>query len=368
MVGRCERVNRSEWWRRSGGLLTLVAALGAVSACQVDQGGGPVSTPSTSISTESSSYAVATHSSTVKHSLGKGESKKENTGGTALAALEALPVKGRDPKTGYSRAQFGQRWADTDRNGCDTRNDILNRDLVGVTHKPGTHDCVVTSGTLHDPYTAAAISFRKGNGTSEAIQIDHVVALSDAWQKGAQNISAADRLLLANDPLNLFAVDGPANVRKSDGDAATWLPPNKAFRCQYVARQVAVKRNYRLWVTPAEHDAIATVLAGCRNQMLPAAVAPTVTWKSRPVAIVGAATAKPTAAAKVRRPVPRKTVTRKPKKGPHTSKAQPHGDSGGLSHVRGGSFCSDSGAHGVTSKGTTLTCKMAKDGRLRWKK
>lgn len=187
----------------------------------------------------------------------------------ALDLLATLPVKGRAPKTGYDRAQFGQAWADVDHNGCDTRNDILRRDLTGITAKAGTHDCVIDSGTLDDPYKGKAISFVRGNATSTAVQIDHVMALSDAWQKGAQQLTAGQRTALANDPLNLLAVDGPTNQAKGDGDAATWLPPNKSYRCQYVARQVSVKATYSLWVTQAEHDAIARVLAACPDQQVP---------------------------------------------------------------------------------------------------
>ncbi|MFB8228563.1 DUF1524 domain-containing protein [Cellulosimicrobium sp. NPDC055967] len=190
---------------------------------------------------------------------------------TALAALGTLEVKGRAPKTGYDRDVFGPAWADVDRNGCDTRNDILARDLAGETFKPGTHDCVVLTGALDDPYTATTIAFQRGNATSSAVQIDHVVALSDAWQKGAQQLDPDTRRAFANDPLNLLAVDGPTNQAKGDGDAATWLPPNKAFRCEYVARQVAVKAAYKLWVTQAEHDAIARLLTSCPDRLLPAA-------------------------------------------------------------------------------------------------
>ncbi|MGO4807592.1 DUF1524 domain-containing protein [Arthrobacter sp. 2MCAF15] len=187
----------------------------------------------------------------------------------ALAVLATLPVKGRAPKTGYSRDQFGPAWSDVDHNGCDTRNDVLRRDLTALALKPGTRDCVVLSGFLADPYTAAAINFRRGNATSTAVQIDHVVALSDAWQKGAQQLTPAQRLSFANDPLNLLAVDGPANQSKSDGDAATWLPPNKSYRCDYVARQISVKSSYGLWVTQAEHDAMARVLSDCPNAVAP---------------------------------------------------------------------------------------------------
>lgn len=180
--------------------------------------------------------------------------------------LAMLDVKGRAPKTGYSRDEFGPAWSDTDRNGCDTRNDILRRDLSSVVFKEGTNDCVVLSGVLQDPYTGTTINFTRGETTSTAVQIDHVVALSDAWQKGAQQVDVEARTQLANDPLNLLAVDGPANQAKSDGDAATWLPKNKAFRCEYVARQVEVKKTYDLWVTQAEHDAVATILENCTGE------------------------------------------------------------------------------------------------------
>lgn len=190
--------------------------------------------------------------------------------GDAASALANLPVKGRAPKTGYNREQFGPAWADVDRNGCDTRNDVLKRDLDGETFKPRTRDCVVLAGTLNDPYTGKTIAFTRGQGTSEAVQIDHVIALSDAWQKGAQQLSADVRRSLSNDPLNLMAVDGPTNQGKGDGDAATWLPPVRSYRCTYVARQVAVKAKYRLWVTQAERDAISGVLSGCPGQPLPA--------------------------------------------------------------------------------------------------
>jgi len=190
---------------------------------------------------------------------------------SAVAALATLPVKGRAPETGYERSQFGQAWADVDRNGCDTRNDVLRRDLVDDVLKPGTHGCLVLSGTLHDPYTGATLSFLRGRTTSGEVQIDHVVALSDAWQKGAQQLPAETRRAFANDSLNLLAVDGLTNRQKSDGDAATWLPPNKPYRCAYAARQVAVKVTYGLWVTSAERDALARILVACPSQQLPPA-------------------------------------------------------------------------------------------------
>lgn len=186
--------------------------------------------------------------------------------GGAAELLTTIKIKGRAPKTGYERTQFGNGWAETD--GCDTRNIILHRDLKNAAVGDG---CKVLSGVLQDPYTGKTIDFRRGSDSSGDIQIDHVVALSDAWQKGAQQLTKETREQLANDPLELLAVDGPANQQKGDGDAATWLPSNKAFRCQYVARQIAVKAKYDLWMTQAEYDVINHVLDTCPGQSLPQA-------------------------------------------------------------------------------------------------
>nr|WP_241188400.1 DUF1524 domain-containing protein [Kocuria palustris] len=181
----------------------------------------------------------------------------------ALTVLETLDIKGRAPKTGYGRDLFGPTWHDVDGNGCSTRNDILARDLTGIEREDG---CSVSSGLLQDPYTDTAIDFTAGMDTSAEVQIDHVVALSDAWQKGAQQLSEQQRLVFANDPLNLLAVDGPTNQSKGDGDAATWLPPNRSYWCPYVARQVDVKAKYDLWVTQPEHDRMAEVLRDCEGE------------------------------------------------------------------------------------------------------
>lgn len=188
------------------------------------------------------------------------------TGSTkARDILETLVVKGRAAKTGYARTQFGEGW--TFIGNCDTRNIILNRDLTSVTVSQA---CKVQSGVLNDPYTGTSISFVRGPESSDDIQIDHVVALSNAWQTGAQQLDKSVRISLANDPLELLAVDGSANQAKGDGDAATWLPANKAFRCQYVARQIAVKAKYKLWVTAAEKSAMQAVLTHCPDETVPA--------------------------------------------------------------------------------------------------
>ena len=186
----------------------------------------------------------------------------------AISALDTLPVKGRAPKTGYSREHFGEAWTDDvsvefGHNGCDTRNDILRRDLVDITVKSASSSCKVLTGVLDDPYTGKTINFQRGKDTSDAVQIDHIVPLSNAWQTGAQQWDALKRRDFANDPRNLQATDGPTNQAKGDGDVATWLPPNKSYRCTYVARIVTVKAIYGLWVTPPEHDAMARILSNC---------------------------------------------------------------------------------------------------------
>ncbi|MGW1672821.1 HNH endonuclease family protein [Streptomyces sp. NPDC002324] len=192
-------------------------------------------------------------------------------GGAAYAAAEALTVKGRAPKNNYDRGEFGSAWADTDSNSCDTRDDILKRDLDEVKFRDG--DCTVVSGVLDpDPYTGKDVPYVRGRSK---IDVDHMVALSDAWQKGAQQWDDSKRIALANDPLNLLAVDSGTNRGKGDGDTATWLPPNKAYRCTYVAAQVAVKTKYGLWVTSAEQDAMKRVLITCPQQKLPTGGNPT---------------------------------------------------------------------------------------------
>ena len=181
---------------------------------------------------------------------------------TALATLDQLPIKGRAPKTSYSRSHFYKSWPDVD--GCSLRHRILKREF-GDSAKLD-EKCHVIAGEFVEPYTGKFMKFSSKTQIARAIQIDHVVALSDTWQKGAQNLTPERRFQLATDPLNLIAADGPANMQKGDGDAATWLPKNKKFRCQYVARQISVKFKYQLWVTRAEHDAMVRILQICPKE------------------------------------------------------------------------------------------------------
>ena len=188
------------------------------------------------------------------------EATTEVSGMPAIKVLEELEVKGRAPKKGYSREEFYDGWPVVD--GCSLRQKILKRELGETAVLEG---CNVVAGEFDEPYTGEHVVLRNRTDVAD-IQIDHVVALSDAWQKGAQYLDYETRNKIATDPLNLLAVDGDANEQKSDGDAATWLPKNKKFRCQYVARQVSVKFKYSLWVTEAEKEAIQRVLTNCPNE------------------------------------------------------------------------------------------------------
>jgi hypothetical protein len=184
----------------------------------------------------------------------------------ARQQLKALQVRGWDRTSDFQRYQFGPAWSDDvnvefGHNGCNTRDDILRRDLKNLVVRPFT--CFAQSGTLIDPYTGTTIDFVRGPQTSNSVEIDHVVALADAWYKGARAWDPQRRLDFANDPRNLLAVSPQANFDKAFRDAAGWLPPNAAFRCDFVARQVDVKTAYGLWTSAKEKRALADVLERC---------------------------------------------------------------------------------------------------------
>ncbi|ABY23162.1 putative 3-oxoacyl-[acyl-carrier-protein] synthase III [Renibacterium salmoninarum ATCC 33209] len=188
-------------------------------------------------------------------------------GTTALELLAQLPIRESASKTGYARSNFGPAWLDLQGKGCDARNEVLRRDLNKVSFTAGDKGCLVQSGEFSDPYLGTRITFDRS--TAALVQVDQVVSLADAWQSGAQDLSAAQRIAFANDPLNLLAVDAVASLQKSSANAAGWLPSNSAFRCSYVARQISVKATYKLWVTQTEHDVLAGVLADCPQTLAP---------------------------------------------------------------------------------------------------
>jgi len=176
--------------------------------------------------------------------------------------LAALPVQDNTTLDGYDRDAFGQAWADVDHNGCRTRDDILARDLTDLV--VDDDDCTVLSGTLDDPYTGESIAFARGEN-SAAVQIDHVVALANAWRSGARDWDADTRLAFANDPANLLAVEGGANQSKGADDASQWLP-REGFQCLYGLTQIKIKTAYELSITSEEKAALAETLAGCRTE------------------------------------------------------------------------------------------------------
>lgn len=180
-----------------------------------------------------------------------------------MGVLDSIPVAKRTEWDGkFDRvASFGEGWGDPDGNGCDARNDALK--TVTPDAQVMGDGCRVKSGTVYDAYTGEHVQFQRGPETSEQVQIDHVVALYNAWRTGAQDLSFAERVTLANDPLNLQPTSGWVNDDKGHKDASQWLPPNGAYICEYVSRQVVIKANYRLWVTPNEHEAMQRALRGC---------------------------------------------------------------------------------------------------------
>lgn len=258
-------------------LVLLVALVGYCGPSNSDNNSGELnSTTSGLIPTQISSQSpspstveteTATSSAPVTSLQPEASPTTASEQSVVLTQLLNLAIKGRAPKTGYDRDLYGSAWSDVDRNGCDTRNDILLRDLTNVIFRSGTGNCVVESGWFYDPYTNTEFEFVKTSSGS-SIEIDHIVSLSDSWQKGAQQWDAQTRKQFANDPLNLVSTSRSANRSKSDSDAASWLPPNKQIRCAFIARQVAVKSAYQLWVTQAEFDAMKNILSSCPNQEL----------------------------------------------------------------------------------------------------
>ncbi|MFC3372259.1 HNH endonuclease family protein [Glutamicibacter protophormiae] len=253
-------------------------------------------------------------------------------GTKALTVLNTLPVKGKAPATGYNRnTKFGNGWKDFDKDKCDERQEALSRDMSKVKFKD-KKKCTVASGTLNDLYTGRQINWKVKSGS---VDIDHVVALKNAWISGGQQLSQAQRQALANDPLNLIAADASANRQKGDKNAAEWLPKNKSFRCQYVATQISVKKKYALSVTSAEKKAMSKVLDSCKNQKAA---------KVTPIKPAGSS---------------KSTTSSKPK-APGTVKVT----------VSPGAFCkgADKGKRGKSKAGKTYTCKSSKsESRLRWR-
>lgn len=188
----------------------------------------------------------------------------------ALATLAALAtVPARTHRDDYDRTAFGPAWDDGSDaalagNGCDTRDDILARDLRDTTHV-ATTACprAVAAGEMRSPYTGERIDFRRGRERGGTVQIDHIVPLAYAWDSGAHAWGARMRLTFANDPANLVAVDGRSNQDKGDSPPAEWMPPNAGFRCRYSVQFVVVASTYGLAVDEPSVAALRDALGRC---------------------------------------------------------------------------------------------------------
>lgn len=184
-----------------------------------------------------------------------------------LANIPQVPR--RISRGDYRRAAFGDNWTDDNdapggHNGCDTRNDILDRDLIDKTYKSiSSCPTAVATGVLHDPYTETVIAFTRGAKTGAAVQIDHIVPLAYAWDMGASTWTDEMRARFANDPANLIAVQGDSNQSKGDKEPAQWMPPNTAFECQYVYRFTDVLRAYGLPIDAPSGAVVARTAQTC---------------------------------------------------------------------------------------------------------
>lgn len=244
--------------------LSLLVSLSACSASDPQE--APASPTATATATQEAVQAPIQETPVEEHSENDGHDHGIiGSDGNALAALEDLPVKEMTHTGDYKRDSFGQAWEDTDNNSCDTRNDILARDLTEITVNS---DCKVQTGVFNDPYTGTVINFDRATGNGGGVDIDHIIPLSLAWKTGAADWDDATRLAFANDPLNLMASDAGENRKKGDKDASRYLPPNVGFQCEYVARQVTVRTKYATFVTQAEKDAMREVLNTCPDQLL----------------------------------------------------------------------------------------------------
>ncbi|MCP3820582.1 HNH endonuclease family protein [Streptomyces sp. A3M-1-3] len=251
--------------RRTAVPATALAVALAVSGCTGaplgggDEGGGPGPEPG------AGRYGVSPLDNPDGTKPGLASITSDVDQDAARKLIEGLETKGRGPKTGYERDKFGYAWLDTAdgvplaRNGCDTRNDLMNRDGQEVRFRSGS-DCVVMAMTLHDPYTGKSIAWKKQEAM--AVQIDHVVPLSYSWQMGSSRWPESKRRQFANDVLNLLPVDGPTNSAKQDSGPASWLPPNKQIRCSYAVRFAQAALKYEMPVTAADKRMMLTQCGG----------------------------------------------------------------------------------------------------------
>lgn len=191
----------------------------------------------------------------------------------AQAAVHAAALSVIDPSAwipDYRREEFGPRWPDLDGDGCNERQEVLQRDLDNVVL--AADGCRVLTGTLHDPYTGTTILFQHdevadpGNPGSQGVPIDHIISLAQAWRGGAWAWSDEQRIEFANDLDGLIAVDGSANSGKGDSGPSSWLPPNPSYVCPYALQVTQIATQWQIAVTPDDQATLVDVLTTCANE------------------------------------------------------------------------------------------------------
>lgn len=176
-----------------------------------------------------------------------------------LLQLPAGPIA---PPAPYDRAEFGQRWADVDRSGCDQRNESLSSAMTEISYRAGTHDCVVETGTFHDAYDGTSWSFAKSEDGG-GVQIDHVVPLAHAWEMGAGDWTEDEREVFANELINLQPTAGTYNGSKGSRGPLEWMPVDETYHCTYLRRWTQIKVTWELAVTDDERTFLSDSLMVC---------------------------------------------------------------------------------------------------------
>lgn len=165
--------------------------------------------------------------------------------GSASQVLTGLLVASEGSVAGYDRSLFGG-WIDADGDSCNTRQEVL---LAESLKQP-----VIGPGCSVSGLWRSFLDNVEWRNASR-LDVDHHVALEEAWQSGASQWSADQRRSFAND-LDYFgslnAVTDTVNSSKGSGDPAEWMPPFAAASCNYVTMWVLTKHRWRLSVDPAK--------------------------------------------------------------------------------------------------------------------
>ena len=271
--------------------------------------------------------------------------------GSALALLQTVRVE-NEYQVGYDRALF-EHWRDIDGDGCDSRDQVLKRDSISLPQVDPVN-CNVIAGDWVSPYDGA-----KWTNPSD-IDIDHVIALKEAWDSGAWAWSAAQRKAFANDTSDsrtLLAVTDSVNQSKSDKDPSNWLPPLQSYTCTYLGNWIAVKVRWSLSMDSSEFGRIKNLLQSTCSSLNIAPI-PNLPNISGGTTVV----TNPPASNTISTPTPNTTST------------------GTVAQISPGSYCSPEGAIGYytlsgSTTPTTYVCSKTdatgvpySGGRTRWRR